>query len=71
MSLFQNIINKCLNNQNKNIVLEQWTAFQNHFQNPKNQESIRNSKEEQYQQGFLHDFFVKIKTLILILTCFY
>jgi TaqI-like C-terminal specificity domain/Eco57I restriction-modification methylase/Transposase IS200 like len=61
MPLFQNsIVNKYLNNQNKNLVLEQWTAFQNHFHNPNIQENIRKSKEEQYQEGFLCDLFVNI-----------
>ncbi len=61
MPLFQNtIVNKYLDNQNKSIILEQWTAFQNHFHNPNIQENIRNSKEEQYQEGFLRDLFVNI-----------
>jgi type I restriction-modification system DNA methylase subunit/REP element-mobilizing transposase RayT len=61
MPLFQNsIVNKYLNNQNKILVLEQWTAFQNHFHNPNIQENIRKSKEEQYQEGFLRDLFVNI-----------
>src|SRR5690606_10692852 len=34
--------------------------FRAHFHNPVIQENIRNSKEEQYQAGFLRDLFVTI-----------
>lgn len=51
--------------QNKYIkaqgdISEKWELFKNHFHNPSVQENIRNSKEEQYQEGFFRDLFVNI-----------
>ncbi|MBX9807471.1 MAG: N-6 DNA methylase [Flavobacteriaceae bacterium] len=61
MPLFQkSVIAKYLKTQDKTILSNQWTDFKNHFHNPTIQENIRNSKEEQYQEGFLRDLFVKI-----------
>ena len=61
MSLFQNsVVNKYLNAQNKNIILEQLNVFKSYFHNASIQDNIRNSKEEQYQEGYLRDLFVKI-----------
>ncbi len=37
-----------------------WEHFAEHFHHPDTQENIRNSKEEQYQEGFLDDLFVKV-----------
>jgi hypothetical protein len=34
--------------------------YADYFHNPAIQENIRNSKEEQFQEGFLHELFVKI-----------
>ena len=59
MSLFQNtIVSKYLQTQSKDRVCKQWKIFQAHFHNPSVQENIRNSKEEQYQAGFIIDLFV-------------
>jgi type I restriction-modification system DNA methylase subunit len=61
MSLFQkSVISKYLKSQNKLHLATQWTAFKTHFHNATIQDNIRNSKEEQYQEGFLRDLFVKI-----------
>ena len=61
MPLFQkSVITKYLKTQDKTILTKQWNDFKNHFHNPTIQENIRNSKEEQYQEGFLRDLFVKI-----------
>ena len=61
MSLFQNsVLEKFLNTLNKEVVLEKWTIYKNHFLNPGIQENIKNSKEEQYQGEFLIDLFVNV-----------
>lgn len=54
------IISKYLKTQNKENLMKHWDVFCNHFHNPEIQENIRNSKEEQYQEGFLRDLFVKV-----------
>ena len=54
------IISKYLKTQNKENLIIQWDLFCAHFHNPEIQENIRNSKEEQYQEGFLRDLFVRI-----------
>lgn len=54
------IIKKYLKTQDSKILQDKWIHFQNHFHNPIIQENIRNSKEEQYQEGFLRDLFVNI-----------
>jgi len=61
MSLFQkSVVNKYLKNIDKQVLLDKWNAYKNHFLNPSVQEDIRNLKEEQYQGEFLEDLFVKI-----------
>ncbi len=61
MPLFQNsVVTKYLNSQNKETIAEKWNIYQNHFLNTNIQENIRNSKEEQYQEGFLRDLFVNV-----------
>ena len=61
MPLFQeSIIQKYCQTQNKALVAEKWNGFKKHFLNPAIQANIRGSKEEQYQEGFLIDLFVKI-----------
>ena len=39
---------------------EAWQKYQLYFLNPEIQENIRHSKEEQFQEGFLRELFVKI-----------
>ncbi|AND64488.1 restriction endonuclease subunit M [Flavobacterium covae] len=61
MSLFQNaVISKYLQATNQDIVTQKWNEFTTYFHNLERQENIRNSKEEQYQEGFLRELFVKI-----------
>ncbi|WP_027003708.1 Eco57I restriction-modification methylase domain-containing protein [Hugenholtzia roseola] len=64
--LFQTtILQKYLQAQEKDAAQKErvqtaWRNFKAHFHNPKVQENIRNSKEEQYQGEFLIDLFVKV-----------
>jgi len=61
MALFQKtVISKYLQTQNPENLTAKWDLFRAHFHNPLIQENIRNSKEEQYQEGFLRDLFVSI-----------
>ena len=61
MSLFQNSVEqKYLNLLDAKLVDAKYTEFKAYFGNPKIQENIRNSKEEQFQEGFLRELFVKI-----------
>lgn len=61
MAMFQKtVISKYLHTQNLFTLDNQWDLFCAHFHNPVIQENIRNSKEEQYQEGFLRDLFVTI-----------
>ena len=61
MALFQKtVITKYLQTQNSENLIAKWDLFCAHFHNPTIQENIRNSKEEQYQEGFLRDLFVSI-----------
>ena len=45
---------------NKTIIDQKYDLFRSIFANPEKQENIRNSKEEQYQEGFLRDLFVSV-----------
>lgn len=54
------IIAKYLQTQNAENLLAKWNLFRTHFHNTTIQENIRNSKEEQYQEGFFRDLFVNI-----------
>ena len=61
MSIFQSsVVTKHLKAQNKEKIAIQWELFKTHFHNPTIQDNIRNSKEEQYQGGFLIDLFVNV-----------
>lgn len=61
MSLFQNsVLNKYLRGLEANKVDEAYKKFTSHFHNLVIQQNIRNSKEEQYQGGFLIDLFVNV-----------
>ena len=61
MAIFQNtVVNKYLKNLDRQVLLDKWNAYKNHFLNPSVQVDIRNLKEEQYQGEFLEDLFVKI-----------
>ena len=61
MALFQkSVVNKYLKNLDRQVLLDKWNAYKNHFLNPSVQGDIRKLKEEQYQGEFLEDLFVKI-----------
>lgn len=61
MSLFQNaVVTKYLQALNQDSLTKKWNEFTAYFHNLERQENIRNSKEEQYQEGFLRELFVKI-----------
>lgn len=61
MAFFQNTVtNKYLNSIDKLTIQKKFVQFKEHFHNPQIQQNIRNSKEEQYQEGFLRDLFVNI-----------
>ena len=61
MSLFQKSIEKkYLNELDSALIEKKYAEFQDYFGNPERQENIRNSKEEQFQEGFLRELFVKI-----------
>jgi hypothetical protein len=61
MSLFQKtIVSKYLKTQNQENIHLKWESFKEHFHNSEIQNNIRNSKEEEYQEGFLRDLFVTV-----------
>lgn len=61
MSIFQKSVeNKYLNELDSAFIDEKFADFQAYFGNPQIQENIRNSKEEQFQEGFLRELFVKV-----------
>jgi len=61
MALFQHtVIKKHLESLDKNSIEQKWQKFCSIFHNAEKQNNIRNSKEEQYQEGFLRDLFVGV-----------
>jgi hypothetical protein len=61
MPLFQSsVLNKYLKDQDDAAVKEAYSTFSKYFHNPTIQENIRESKEEQFQEGFLTELFVKV-----------
>ena len=61
MPLFQNtVVSKYLKSHNKESITQKWVLFKAYFHNLEIQENIRNSKEEQFQEGFLRELFVKV-----------
>lgn len=61
MSLFQKSVEKkYLSDLDPVLIDKKYTEFHDYFGNPDRQENIRNSKEEQFQEGFLRELFVKI-----------
>ena len=59
--LFQKtIVNKYKQALPKEITIQPWEAFQQYFLNEDIQQNILQSKEEQFQEGFLRELFVKI-----------
>ncbi|MCK4922604.1 MAG: N-6 DNA methylase [Bacteroidales bacterium] len=61
MSLFQKSVEKkYLGELDSTLIDQKYADFQEYFANPERQENIRHSKEEQFQEGFLRELFVKI-----------
>ena len=66
MSFFQKtILKKYQAMLPREIFSEAWQKYQSYFLNPEIQENIRHSKEEQFQEGFLRELFVKIFGYVL------
>ncbi len=61
MSLFQpSVLKKYLSQQDSALVQKAYKKYVKYFHNAAIQENIRNSKEEQFQEGFLRELFVDI-----------
>ena len=61
MSLFQpSVLKKYLSQQDADQVQKTYKKYSKYFHNTAIQENIRNSKEEQFQEGFLRELFVDI-----------
>jgi len=61
MSLYQNsVLNKYLKQQDSDAVTKAYKKFTKYFHDPKIQENIRSSKEEEYQGIFLTELFSKV-----------
>ncbi len=66
MPLFQrSVLKKYLNDVNKAQLQTSWQLFQQHFFDPAIQQNIRDSKEEEYQEGFVRDLFIKVLSYTL------
>ncbi len=66
MSLFQkSVLKKQLQSLDKTTVEAAWERYAAHFLGLAKQENIRNSKEEQYQEGFLRELFVDVLGYVL------
>ncbi|MBR3493527.1 MAG: N-6 DNA methylase [Bacteroidales bacterium] len=61
MQIFQrNILNKYIEGLDNTMIDERYKTFSSFFLDPERQANILNSKEEQFQEGFLRELFVKI-----------
>ncbi len=61
MRLFQkSVVRKYLQGLDFEEVNAAWDKYSAHFHNPTIQDHIRNSKEEEYQEGFVRDLFVTV-----------
>jgi len=61
MALFQNsVLKKYLASQSSQPIQEAFAVYQSYSHNPQIRENIRAAKEEQFQEGFLRELFVKI-----------
>ena len=66
MSLFQKSVEqKYLRQHDTNLINSKYNEFKAYFGNPAIQENIRSSKEEQFQEGFLRELFVKFLSYTL------
>lgn len=61
MALFQrSVLDKYLKQQDGKRIAKSFAEFTAYFHNPERQANIREAKEEQFQEGFLRELFVKI-----------
>ena len=60
MLLQKNIVKKYLALLSEEQTLAAWNQYQSYFLNEEIQQNIRLSKEEQFQEGFLRELFVKV-----------
>lgn len=61
MQIFQrNILNKYIEGLDNTLIDERYKTFSSFFLDPERQANILSSKEEQFQEGFLRELFVKI-----------
>ena len=66
MALFQqSVIKKHIEALDSKIIEQKWQKYCAVFHNYEKQQNIRNSKEEQYQEGFLRDLFVDVLGYII------
>ncbi len=66
MPLYQNsVLNKYLKQQDGEAVAKAYKKFTKYFHNPTIQQNIRESKEEQFQEGFLRELFVTVFGYVL------
>ena len=61
MSLFQHsVLNKYLKEASQEEIKQAYARLVAYFHHPERQQNIRESKEEQFQEGFLRELFVKV-----------
>ena len=60
MLLQKNIVKKYLALLSEEQTLAAWNQYQSYFLNQEIQQNIQQSKEEQFQEGFLRELFVKV-----------
>ena len=60
MLLQKNIVKKYLALLSEEQTLPAWNQYQSYFLNKEIQQNIQQSKEEQFQEGFLRELFVKV-----------
>ena len=61
MNFFQNsVLNKHLKAQNQPAIKAAFAEFRSYFHNPLVQQNIREAKEEQFQEGFIRELFVRV-----------
>ena len=61
MALFQNsVLNRYLKLQDTQAVEKAYKKFTSYFHNAERQQNIKDSKEEQFQEGFLRALFVNV-----------
>jgi hypothetical protein len=66
MKFFQNsVLQKHLKNQDADAMKTAYKKFTDYFHNPEIQQNIHDSKEEQFQEGFLRELFVNVLGYIL------